>query len=131
MLSFRHRFPAMTAAAFLACSVAVIHAWEEHANRLGTTYHASTAAFAAQTPYKFTQEAGPGRTTFWANEIGAFVSDQIQVKRNLQISLSLRYDSLRLSETFVDQVTLSLCSKCCCAERYQWRISWPDRESGQ
>src|SRR3981081_688579 len=60
-------------------------AWEDHANRLGTTYYASTEALAAHTPYKFTQETGPGRTTFWTNEIGTFVSDQIQVKRNLQI----------------------------------------------
>jgi hypothetical protein len=74
-------------------------AWEDHANRLGTTYYASTAALAAQTPYKFTQAAGPGRTTFWADEIGTFVSDQIQVKRNLQISLGLRYDWQTYIET--------------------------------
>lgn len=74
-------------------------AWEDHANRLGTTYYASTAALAAQTPYKFTQAAGAGRTTFWANEIGTFVSDQIQVKRNLQISIGLRYDWQTYIET--------------------------------
>jgi hypothetical protein len=67
-------------------------AWEDHANRLGTFYYASLEAFAAQTPYKFTQETGAGRTTFWANELGTFVSDQIQVKSNLQIALGLRYD---------------------------------------
>lgn len=67
-------------------------AWEDHANRLGTFSYASVAALAAQTPYKFTQQAGPGRTTFWANELGSFVSDQIQVMPNLQVSLGLRYD---------------------------------------
>jgi hypothetical protein len=67
-------------------------AWEDHANRFGTLYYASVDAFNAHTPYKFTQETGPGRTTFWANELGTFLSDQIQVKPNLQISLGLRYD---------------------------------------
>ena len=74
-------------------------AWEDHANRLGSFYYASTGAQAAQTPYKFTQEAGVGRTTFWANEIGSFVSDQIQVKPNLQLSVGLRYDWQTYLET--------------------------------
>jgi hypothetical protein len=74
-------------------------AWEDHANRLGTIYYASTAALAAETPYKFTQAAGVGRTTFWANEIGSFVSDQIQIRPNLQLSLGLRYDWQTYVET--------------------------------
>lgn len=74
-------------------------AWEDHANRLGTFYYSSIAAFNAHTPYKFTQQAGLGRTTFWVNEIGSFVSDQIQVKPNLQISLGLRYDWQTYLET--------------------------------
>jgi hypothetical protein len=74
-------------------------AWEDHANRLGTFYYSSIDAYFAHTPYRFTQEAGIGRTTFWANEIGSFVSDQIQVKPNLQISLGLRYDWQTYFET--------------------------------
>ena len=77
-------------------------AWEDHANRLGTFYYSSVAALAAQTPYKFTQEAGVGRTTFWANEIGSFVSDQIQIRPNLQIALGLRYDWQTYFETLHD-----------------------------
>lgn len=74
-------------------------AWEDHANRLGTFSYASIAALNAHTPYKFTQATGIGRTTFWANEIGSFVSDQIQVKPNLQLSLGLRYDWQTYFET--------------------------------
>jgi hypothetical protein len=67
-------------------------AWEDHANRLGTFKFASLAAYAAQSPYAYTQEQGSGRAVFWANEIGTFVQDQIQIKPNLQMSLGLRYD---------------------------------------
>jgi hypothetical protein len=42
--------------------------------------------------YSFTQQAGPGRSIFWMNELGAFVQDQIQVRKNLQISVGMRYD---------------------------------------
>jgi len=77
-------------------------AWEDHANRLGTFYYGSSSAQLAQTPYKFTQEAGIGRTTFWANEIGTFVSDQIQVKPNLQVSFGLRWDWQTYFETLHD-----------------------------
>jgi hypothetical protein len=74
-------------------------AWEDQANRLGTYYYASTDSYAAQTPYKFTQATGLGRTTFWANEIGSFVSDQIQIRPNLQLSVGLRYDWQTYVET--------------------------------
>lgn len=67
-------------------------AWEDHSNRLGTFKFASLAAYNAQQPYAFTQQAGVGRATFWANEIGSFVLDQIQVLPNLQVSLGLRHD---------------------------------------
>jgi hypothetical protein len=77
-------------------------AWEDHANRLGTYFYGSNAAVAANAPYKYTQEAGVGRTTFWANEIGTFVSDQIQVRPNLQISVGLRWDWQTYFETMHD-----------------------------
>jgi hypothetical protein len=67
-------------------------AWEDHANRLGTFKFASLAAYNAKMPYSFTQQAGPGRAVFWANEIGVFALDQIQLRPNLQMSLGLRYD---------------------------------------
>jgi hypothetical protein len=67
-------------------------AWEDQANRLGTFKFASLAAYNAKAPYSFTQQAGPGRAVFWANEIGVFALDQIQLRPNLQMSLGIRYD---------------------------------------
>jgi hypothetical protein len=67
-------------------------AWEDHANRLGTFKFASLADYAAHQPYAYTQETGPGRAVFWANELGIFLQDQIQLRPCLQISLGLRYD---------------------------------------
>lgn len=67
-------------------------AWEDDANRLGTFKYASLTDYAAQHPYAFTQETGPGRAVFWANELGAFIQDQIQLRRNVQLSLGFRYD---------------------------------------
>jgi hypothetical protein len=67
-------------------------AWEDHSNRLGTFNFSSLDAYAANTPYSFTQQTGPGRAIFWMNEIGAFVQDQIRLRPNLQVSVGLRYD---------------------------------------
>jgi len=67
-------------------------AWEDHANRLGTFKFASLTDYAAQNAYAYTQEAGPGRAVFWANELGIFLQDQVQVLPQLQMSLGLRDD---------------------------------------
>jgi hypothetical protein len=67
-------------------------AWEDHANRIGTYNFSSLADFEANSPYSFTQQAGPGRAVFWMNEIGTFIQDQIQLRPNLQASVGLRYD---------------------------------------
>ena len=67
-------------------------AWEDHSNSLGTYNFASLDTYAANTPYSFTQQTGPGRAVFWMNEIGAFVQDQIALRPNLQVSIGLRYD---------------------------------------
>lgn len=67
-------------------------AWEDHANRLGTFKFASIADYTAQHPYAYTQETGPGRAVFWANELGIFIQDQVQVRPSFQMSLGFRYD---------------------------------------
>jgi hypothetical protein len=67
-------------------------AWDDRSDRVGTYSFSSLTEYAANTPYSFTQQAGPGRTVFWMNEIGSFVQDQIALKPNLQLSLGLRYD---------------------------------------
>lgn len=67
-------------------------AWEDRSNRLGTYSFASLSDYEAGKPYSFTQQAGPGRSIFWMNELGTFVQDQIQVRKNLQVSVGIRYD---------------------------------------
>jgi hypothetical protein len=44
-------------------------AWEDHANRLGTTYYASTAAFAAQTAIASLRKARPFRSPIEATSV--------------------------------------------------------------
>jgi hypothetical protein len=77
-------------------------AWEDHSNRVGTYNFSSLMGYEANTPYSFTQQEGVGRTVFWMNEIGAFVSDQIQIRPNLQASVGLRYDWETYFKSFHD-----------------------------
>ena len=77
-------------------------AWEDHSNRVGTYNFSSLMDYEANTPYSFTQQEGIGRTVFWMNEIGAFISDQIQIRPNLQASLGLRYDWQTYFKSFHD-----------------------------
>ena len=67
-------------------------AWDDNSNRIGTYSFASLSDYQAGRPYSYTQQAGPGRTIFWMNELGTFVQDQIQLKKNLQVSMGIRYD---------------------------------------
>ncbi|MEA2540071.1 MAG: hypothetical protein QOH35_1437, partial [Acidobacteriaceae bacterium] len=77
-------------------------AWEDHANRVGTYNFSSLMDYEANTPYSFTQQEGAGRAVFWMNEIGVFISDQIQIRPNLQASLGLRYDWQTYFKSFHD-----------------------------
>ena len=77
-------------------------AWEDDSNRLGTFSFSSLAAYAAGTPYAFTQQAGIGRTVFWMNEIGAYFQDQIQLRPNLQAAVGVRYDWQTYFKSFHD-----------------------------
>lgn len=65
---------------------------DDHTNRLGTLSYSSLATYNSNTPYVFTSQQGTGRTTYWMNELGAFVQDQIAVNQKLQVTLGLRYD---------------------------------------
>jgi hypothetical protein len=77
-------------------------AWEDHSNRVGTYNFSSLMDYEANTPYSFTQQEGVGRAVFWMNEIGVFISDQIQIRPNLQASLGLRYDWQTYFKSFHD-----------------------------
>jgi hypothetical protein len=76
--------------------------WEDHSNRVGTYNFSSLMDYDANTPYSFTQQEGVGRAVFWMNEIGAFISDQIQIRPNLQASVGLRYDWQTYFKSFHD-----------------------------
>ncbi|WP_263417990.1 TonB-dependent receptor [Terriglobus albidus] len=67
-------------------------AWDDNSNRRGTYNFASIGDYQSGKPYSFTQQAGPGRSIFWMNELGAFVQDQVQLRKNLQLSFGVRYD---------------------------------------
>ncbi|MGO4213844.1 TonB-dependent receptor, partial [Terriglobus sp. YAF25] len=67
-------------------------AWDDNSNRWGTYNFASLSDYQSAKPYSFTQQAGPGRAIFWMNELGAFVQDQVQLRKNLQVSFGIRYD---------------------------------------
>ena len=77
-------------------------AWEDHSNRTGTYNFSSLPDYQANNPYSFTQQEGVGRTVFWMNEIGAFISDQMQIHPNLQMSVGLRYDWQTYFKSFHD-----------------------------
>jgi hypothetical protein len=93
-------------------------AWEDGANRVGTYNFSSLSAYEANTPYSFTQQEGPGRAVFWMNEIGAFISDQVQIRPNLQASIGLRYDWQTYFKSIHDF-----------APRFSLAYSTPDRKT--
>ena len=65
---------------------------DDHTNRLGTFTFASLANYSSNTPYVLTAQQGLGRALYWANEVGAFIQDQIKLTAKLQLSAGLRYD---------------------------------------
>jgi Carboxypeptidase regulatory-like domain len=65
---------------------------DDQTNRLGTFSFSSLATYAANTPYAFTAQQGPGRAIYWINEFGSFIQDQIKLNAHTQVSLGLRYD---------------------------------------
>jgi hypothetical protein len=71
---------------------------DDHTNRLGTYQFASLSNYGlpntGATPNTFTQQQGPGRGLYWANEVGTFFQDQVKLTPKLQVSLGLRYDWL-------------------------------------
>jgi hypothetical protein len=83
---------------------------DDQTNRLGTFNFSSLATYAANTPYAFTAEQGTGRGTYWINEFGSFIQDQIKLTPKLQISLGLRYDwqtFLHDNNNFAPRVSLA------------------------
>ncbi len=71
---------------------------DDHSNRLGTLTYSSLANYPVNpaidigTPYVFTAQRGIGRGLYWANEVGAYIQDQVKLNPKFQLSLGLRYD---------------------------------------
>ena len=64
----------------------------DHSNTEGTFYFSSLTDYARGKPFSFTKQAGDGRLAFWSKQTGAFVQDEIRVRRNLSVALGLRYE---------------------------------------
>jgi hypothetical protein len=64
---------------------------DDQSNRLGTFNFSSIADYENASPYEFTVQRGPGRGLYWMNELGAFVQDELTLRKNLQLTLGVRY----------------------------------------
>jgi hypothetical protein len=73
--------------------------FDDQTNVGGTFYFADLPAYAAGTPYAFTEQQGNGKLTFLDKQVGAYVKDDWQVRPDLTISMGLRYD---WSNAFLD-----------------------------
>ena len=68
--------------------------YDDRSNFGGTFSFATLDLYAAGRPYAFTQQQGDGRLVFVQKVVGAFAQDEIAVRRNLSVSLGVRYDWL-------------------------------------
>lgn len=63
----------------------------DHTNRQGTFNFSSLTDYANANPYRFTIQQGIGRGLYFASEIGTFAQDEISLRKNLQLTLGVRY----------------------------------------
>jgi hypothetical protein len=68
--------------------------FDDRSNFGGTFSFATLDDYLAGRPYSFTQQQGDGRLVFMQKIVGAFVQDEIAVRRNLSVVLGVRYDWL-------------------------------------
>ena len=66
--------------------------FDDRSNFGGTFSFSTLDDYVAGRPYSFVQQRGDGRLAFMHEILGAFVQDQITVRRNLSVSLGARYD---------------------------------------
>jgi hypothetical protein len=58
----------------------------------GTFYFSSLADYAAQRPYAYQAVRGNGHVVLVQKELGGFVQDEIKVRRDISLSVGMRYD---------------------------------------
>jgi hypothetical protein len=65
---------------------------DQRSNYLGTYTFVSPEAFAAGTPRSFTQRVGDPTIKYWNFQAGAYVQDDIKVRKNLTLTPGVRYE---------------------------------------
>jgi outer membrane receptor protein involved in Fe transport len=64
----------------------------DRSNFDGTFYFSSLDNYAHGRPFSFMRQAGDGHIAYWPKQTGAFVQDEIRLRRNLSLALGLRYE---------------------------------------
>jgi outer membrane receptor protein involved in Fe transport len=66
--------------------------FDNNINSAGTFYFSSLADFGQSRPFSFVQQQGNGHVVFLEKVIGLFAQDEYHLRKNLTLSLGLRYD---------------------------------------
>jgi outer membrane receptor protein involved in Fe transport len=61
-------------------------------NSTGTFYFSSLSDYQQQRPFSFIQQQGNGHVVFLEKQLGLFVQDAYHLRKNLMLSVGLRYD---------------------------------------
>lgn len=65
---------------------------DNNQNIAGTFYFSTLADYALARPFSFVQQQGNGHIVFLEKQIGLFVQDEYHPRKNLMLSLGVRYD---------------------------------------
>jgi Carboxypeptidase regulatory-like domain/TonB dependent receptor len=66
--------------------------FDNNINSAGTFYFSTLADYAEGRPFSFVQQQGDGHIVFLEKQIGLFAQDEYHLRKNLMLSLGLRYD---------------------------------------
>ena len=66
--------------------------FDNNFNSLGTFYFSSIGDYLQRRPYSFTQQQGNGHVVFLEKLLGLFVQDEYHPRKNVMISIGMRYD---------------------------------------
>ena len=66
---------------------------DDNTNSIGTFSFSSLDDYLQGSPFSFLQQRGNGHVVFWEKLFGGFFQDEYQVRRNLQVTAGMRYDS--------------------------------------
>jgi len=66
---------------------------DDNTNSNGTFSFSSLQDYVQGRPFSFLQQRGDGHVVFWEKLFGGFFQDEYQLRRNLQVTAGMRYDS--------------------------------------